>query len=300
MKKTLAWWMVMAGLLLLPGQASAGDTPKPDPFVIGKARITALQDTPGSMELGLFRGETVQAMQALVPSNSVPSGVTVFLIQLGGRNVLVDAGSGLEGPDTKSALPELLRQVGLESADIHRILLTHMHSDHIGGLVRNGEAVFPKADVLVSEKELAFWTDAGTPQANPGLAATVLQVREVQKAYGDRLKTFAFGDTIAPEVTASGIVGHTPGHAMFSLASGDDHLLFWGDLVHGAALQFANPDICAIYDMDMPQAVKTRQEILKMAADRNIPVAGAHLPFPAIGRVSKKEDGGGYTFKRGL
>ncbi len=300
MPKKVAAIAVALGFLLLAGGTAASASPAPEPFIVGKARVTALQDMPGTMPLDIFRGAGMEAMKAMAPSGSVPAGVTVFLIQNGGRNLLVDTGYGLETPGRESALPVLLQQVGLGPDGIDTVLLTHMHGDHIGGLVKNGAPAFPKAVILASAKELAFWTDPDLARDMPALERNARMVRDMVTAYGDKVKPFAFGDIVAGDITAVAATGHTPGHAAFSLDSEGERLLFWGDTVHGAALQFADPDICAKYDMDMPQAVKTRREIFDRAAGEKIPVAGAHLPFPAIGRVTKNESGGEFTFTPGL
>ena len=280
-------------LLGLSGLVSAASAP--ESFVVGAARVTALQDMPGEMKVSIFKGASEEQMKALAPSGTVPAGVTVFLIQSGGRNLLVDTGYGADAPDRKSALPELMRKLGLEPESIDAVLLTHMHGDHIGGLVRNGKPVFAKADVLVGRIELEYWTTDKTLRERERNAA---MAREVVAAYGNKLKTFEFGETVAPGITAMAGIGHTPGHTLFTLSSEGGKMLFWGDLVHGAALQFPLPELCATYDMDMEKAVETRRTIFAFAADGKIPVAGAHLPFPAIGRVARS--GEGFVFQTGI
>lgn len=299
MRSVVLICLINIGILLM-GFGTALAAPVPEPFIIGKARVTALQDMPGEMPLSIFRGADMETMKAQVPSGSAPAGVTVFLIQIGDRNIVVDTGFGINTPERKSALPELLRHIGLEAGDIDLVLLSHMHGDHVGGLVQNGAAAFPKASIMVSEKELAFWTDPKTLRENPGLDGNIRQVTDMQKAYGNKVKTFAFNDAPAPGMTALGATGHTLGHTMFLLTSEGNRMLFWGDLVHAEALQFANPDICALYDMAMPEAVATRREVFAMATKEAIPVAGAHLPYPAVGLVSKEAGSAGYIFKPGL
>ena len=295
MLKYLLRAVLVTGFILSAFVAVAAE-PAMEPFVIGKARVTALQDLPGEMPLSIFRGADESVMQALVPSGKAPAGVTAFLVQSGGGNLVVDTGYGLNIPERKSALPNLLHACGVGPEAVDTILLTHMHGDHIGGLVRDGKPFFPNAVILVGKTEYDFWTSPKTLEEKPALERNVRMVAAMRDVYGDKVKTFAFGDKVMPEITALAAVGHTPGHTMFLLDSDGQKMLFWGDIVHAAALQFPHPDICATYDMDMPEAVKTRREVFEKAVTEKLPVAGAHLPFPAVGTVSKV-DGGGYTFQ---
>ena len=295
MLKNVLCAVLVSGLVLSAPFAAFAE-PLAEPFVVGKARVTALQDMPGEMAISIFRGADEAAMKALVPSGKAPAGVTAFLIQSGGGNLIVDTGYGLNTPERKSGLPDLLHSCGVGPEAVDTVLLTHMHGDHIGGLVRDGKPFFPNAVILVGKTELDFWTSPRTLADKPALEKNVSMVAAMRDAYGDRVKPFAFGDKVTPEITALAAVGHTPGHTMFLLDSDDQKMLFWGDLVHAAALQFALPEVCATYDMDMTEAVKTRREVFEKAATGNIPVAGAHLPFPAVGMVGKSEKGG-YSFR---
>ena len=294
-KAALCLSVFVCMLLALPVLGFAASDP--ESFIVGKVRVTALQDMPGEMKLSIFTGVSKEKMEGIAPSGSVPAGVTVFLIQDGGKNLLVDTGYGLDSPERKSALPNLLQRLGLTVDAIDAVLLTHMHGDHIGGLVRDGKPVFPNADVLVGKVELAYWTADKTLQERERNAK---MARDVVKAYGDKLKTFEFGETIVPGIVALAGIGHTPGHTLLMLSSEDAKILFWGDLVHGAALQFPMPEVCANFDMNKEEAVEIRRKIFASVAAEKIPVAGAHLPFPAIGRVSKSKDGEGYTFQVGI
>ena len=294
-KAALCLSVFVCMLLALPVLGIAASDP--EPFIVGKVRVTALQDMPGEMKLSIFTGVSQEKMESIAPSGSVPAGVTVFLIQDGRKNILVDTGYGLDSPERKSALPNLLQRLGLTVDAIDAVLLTHMHGDHIGGLVRDGKPVFPNADVLVGKVELTYWTADKTLQERERNAK---MARDVVKAYGDKLKLFEFGETIVPGIVALAGIGHTPGHTLLMLSSGDAKILFWGDLVHGAALQFPMPEVCANFDMNKEEAVEIRRKIFASVAAEKILVAGAHLPFPAIGRVTKSKDGEGYTFQSGI
>ena len=161
------------------------------------------------------------------------------------------------------------------------VLLTHMHGDHIGGLLgKHGEAVFSRALVYVSMPEWEFWQNGTAgPQGK--------QVRKVLHAYGSRVRTFRFGEEVLPGIKALDASGHTPGHTVFET----DSLLIVGDLLHAAALQIPRPEVCTIYDMNPSGAVQARRRFYEFAASSPKPVAGMHLPYPGIGRIGRSAAG---------
>jgi glyoxylase-like metal-dependent hydrolase (beta-lactamase superfamily II) len=105
------------------------------------------------------------------------------------------------------------------------------------------------------------------------------------------------GATIAdllPGIKAIAAFGHTPGHTAFMLESEGKKLLIWGDLMHAQLIQFPVPDQSVSYDTDPVAAAAIRRRILAYAALNNIPIAGMHLVYPAIGTVTA--EGSGYRF----
>ena len=288
---------------LISGPAMADEITK---FNVGKAIVIPIQDRAGTMKAEFFSGPlSAEERLALMPGGEAPSSVNIFLIQSEAGNILVDSGWGWTNAK-QNDFPHKLRLAGLTEADIDYVILTHMHADHIGGLVNGPEAAFPKAAILVSEKELEYWSAQveAARKENPEKEAPAsigqpVPAGRLQEAvlttYEGRIKTFAFGNEILPGIRALEAVGHTPGHTAFRLSSGDAAMLFIGDLIHAAALQFQEPDECARYDMDAAQAVASRKAILNLASEENISVVGAHIPFSGLGRV--KADGRrGFTF----
>lgn len=85
--------------------------------------------------------------------------------------------------------------------------------------------------------------------------------------------------------------GHTPGHSVFRIASGNQQMLILGDLTNHPALFARNPDWSPIFDMDAQMAITTRKKIFDMAAADKIKVHGYHFPTPAIGMITKSGSG---------
>ncbi|MDR2745797.1 MAG: MBL fold metallo-hydrolase [Desulfovibrio sp.] len=298
-------------------RADTARTPAREIWKAGDMSITAIQDLPGEMEVSLFRGPASAAVrEKYFNKGKSEAGYNVFLLRVGGKIALFDAGNGTVR-ETPGKLPEILAGLGVKPEDVDFVLLTHLHRDHVGGLLKGENRAFPKARLMVSKPEIAYWT--ALAEKDPGNRNAAL-VKTVVKAYGpDVLPPFAFGDILLPGVTALDASGHTPGHTAFQveaegaaagilypadtpghekpqIGTGGKGLLIIGDLIHAASLQFALPDECAVYDVDPPKAILARKRILNLAEQKGIPVAGMHLPFPGWGRVAR--EGRGWKFTR--
>jgi glyoxylase-like metal-dependent hydrolase (beta-lactamase superfamily II) len=99
---------------------------------------------------------------------------------------------------------------------------------------------------------------------------------------------------ILPGIKAVEAPGHSPGHAFYQIESDGQKLVLWGDLVHAAAVQFADPGVAIQWDSDAKQAVETREKAFADAAKNGYWIAGAHLPFPAFGHI--RAEGKGYVY----
>lgn len=213
----------------------------------------------------LFPDASDALMDSLGLAGGVPSTVSTFYVKTDGAGILFDTGLGA----TDSRLLSGLQTFGIAPADVKFIYLTHMHGDHIGGmLTQEGEAVFPAAEVYVSKPEYDYWM---ADKANRQQVATM-------EAYKDRLHPFQFGDTLPGGVVAMDAVGHTPGHTVFQAGG----LLVVGDLMHGAALQKVHPEVCATFDMDKEAAIGARRRFIRYAEEDGLTMAGMHLPVPAF------------------
>ena len=234
---------------------------------VGSVNVTWIQDNAGDrpMARSLFPDAGDALIDSLSLRDGVPSTVSVFVVKTDSVVILFDTGLGA----ADSRLQAGLKSLGMEPAGVRYLYLTHMHGDHIGGmLTAEGEVVFPNAEVYVSKPEHDYWM---TASSNPRAAKTL-------EAYRNKLHLFAFGDTLPGGVAAMEAVGHTPGHTVFQVG----RLLVVGDLFHGLALQLAHPEICATYDMDKEKAVETRKRFIRYAQENELTMAGMHLPAPAF------------------
>lgn len=278
--------------------AQAGEVPTREIWKAGAMTVTVIQDMPGEMPVSIFSGPaSAEERSKYFTNGKDTAGINVFLLRADGKIALFDSGTGSSFASPGKLL-DALAGMGIKPEDVDFVLTTHMHIDHIGGLVREKARVFPKAKVLIAKPELEAWIVLAeiTPADGPRAANTAL-VKNVVAAYGADIQPIAFGETSLPGVMALEAFGHTPGHTMFQLTADGKSLLIVGDLIHSMSLQFALPDECASYDMDPPKAVVTRKRVFALAEQNGLQIAGMHFPFEsAVGKV--KKDGKGWKFER--
>lgn len=266
-------------------------------FAIGDITVTALSD--GALRIGPEALQGIDAAgydelmrAAFRDPAEYRSAINAFVVELGDELMLVDAGTGgIMGPDLGRVMPNF-EAAGYAPGDVTMLLATHLHPDHIGGAVADGQAVFPNARLAVAEAERQFWTD----EANSAGAPEQMQMffdlaRAALDAYSDRLEVFDGEAEIASGITSMPLPGHTPGHTGYMLSSGDAGLLIWADIVHVPPVQFARPDVTIGFDVNPDEAAETRARILdRVVADRMM-VAGSHMGFPGLAHVEATADG---------
>lgn len=226
--------------------------------------LTWIEDKPGPSvnDCSLFPEVPDSVWKALDLENGIPSSMSCFLVQTEGKNILFDTGLGAPFSQLQSKLSER----GLTSDSIDYIFLTHLHGDHIGGMMKDGQVVFPNAKVFVNRTEAEAWKNM--PDGKGDQATAILS------AYKDHIHQFEAGDTLDCEIISIPAYGHTPGHTVFQI----DSILIAGDLMHGVALQTRYPEYCARYDMDKDTAAESRRRILQYAADNSLTLLGMHFP----------------------
>ena len=241
--------------------------------------------------------EVQKALQdAFLPTNTIPIPFTTTVLNTGGRLVLIDTGNGDSGAPTSGRWMTNFRAAGFDPARVNTVIISHFHGDHINGLrLKDGTAVFPNAEVMVSAPEWGFWMDDGRmAQAPEGLKPNFQNARRVFGPMAKDVKQFEAGKELAPGVTAVAAPGHTPGHTTFVVSSGNAKLMLMSDTTNHPALFVRNPEWQAVFDMDGGQASETRRKLLDMAATERAQVAFYHAPFPATGHIRK--DANRYEF----
>lgn len=235
-----------------------------------------------------------------VPGPDYRSPINAFVLDTPTGPVLFDAGAGSSLGPGSGHLQGALKAAGYDARDIRAVLVTHMHPDHVGGLVdADGGAAFPCAELVLPQAEWEFCNDQATPSSVPAAMEPFLRLaRAAGLAYGSRRRLFAATETeVWPGVRSVPLAGHSPGHTGYLVGSGDEGLLVWGDVVHAAPLQMARPEVGYLYDWDPELATAVRRRMLAEAARSGTMVAGMHLPFPGFGHVV--EDGSSYRFEAG-
>ena len=194
-------------------------------LVIGDALVTAVNDGTFQASFDLIVGIDHSECERLEAAafRPIPPKMTMnaFLVQIAGRRMLVDTGCGVSMGPTLGMLTDNLHSMGIEPEDIDTVLMTHLHPDHVNGLVdEHGQAVFPKAEVVVNEADLNFFRDPDSPgRAPPETLEFFEGARLATAPYADRIRTIRDGP-VFPGVTAVTQAGHTPGQTAWLIESG--------------------------------------------------------------------------------
>ena len=277
------------------GSALGADAPPttPDPYAfhIGRFDAFALQDAADAMlndakVFGVDVGAPAVAgvlRAAGAPTDKIALSVDALLVKAPGRVMLFDTGLG---PKAHGALMAGLAKIGVAPDDVTDVFITHSHGDHVGGLLTaDGQPAFPKADIHIAALEWRWM------QEQKDSKATVA-------AISSRTHPFQPGVEVAPGVTSVALLGHTPGHVGYEIASDGQKLLDIGDLAHSSIVSLAKPEWRVAFDDAPADAIAVRKATLAQLADSHTRVFAPHFPFPGVGYVSRKPPGFAWTGER--
>jgi len=267
---------------------------------VGDLEITALLDGGATFDPHWLTAKKVTMDRVARALKEDPrlldTGDTGFLVNTGRQLILVDAGAGTWfGGGALGRLVESLRSAGYAPEQVDRVLLTHLHSDHIGGLTtQDGQRVFPNADVFVSKAESDFWLSPEIAAKAAKDAQPFFQSAQAIAApyiQAGRWHTFSDSDVLVDGLELVSLHGHTPGHSGYEFSSNGRKILFWGDIIHQQLVQLSHPDITVVFDIDHAAAAATRNKLLPTLAREGVLIAGPHMPFPGVGRLRKEANG---------
>ena len=269
-------------MVLAPAAVVAQATPNVYTHKMGAVSVSLLSEGQGSGNSSIFVGATPEMIQKSMPEGSYPRSTNAFLIRLSGKIILVDTGTGRN-------LLDNLKTLGVAPEQIDAVLITHVHGDHTGGMLKDGQAAFPNAELYLSTPEHDFAMNGEARNANARRMIEVYKskLRLFQPTEIDETPHFLF-----PGIQAIAAYGHTPGHTLYMVDSGGEKLLVWGDLTHAMAIQMPFPQVAMTYDVNPDMAIAARKKVLVYVAKNNITVAGIHTAFPGMGKLTKAAEGG--------
>ena len=270
------------------------DIPVHARFKLGDFDVTTLLagsravpgDPQGTFAMNVDKAEFEKvSKEHFLPTDVARFYFTPTVVNTGNELVLFDAGLGGETPGILAAL----QSAGYTADQIDVVVITHMHPDHIGGLMAGGKPTFPNARYVTGQKEYDFWSPKGEDNR-----IGKLMISNV-KPLADKMTFVKGGDSVASGITAVEGHGHTPGHMCYRVESNGQQVLLLADLANHYVWSLAYPDWEVRFDMDKAGAAAARRKILGMVAADRIPVIGYHLPFPALGYVETRGNGFHYV-----
>jgi glyoxylase-like metal-dependent hydrolase (beta-lactamase superfamily II) len=287
-----------------PAEAATAPAGKPTPgiyrYQIGTFELTALYDgiwyrpiTDKFIRNAPFAEVETALADAFMPADKLATPFTTLVVNTGGKVVLIDTGTGGQIAPSAGVLRDNLAAAGINPKAVDLIVVSHFHPDHINGIKdKDNELVFPNAEITVPEAEWNFWMDdANMTVAAADLKRTFLNQRRIFSDIARNVTRFKPGAEIAPGIVTLAAPGHTPGHTVVAVHSGDQSLLVLGDTAQHPAVFARHPDWQAAFDIDGGAAVATRKKLFDRAAADRMLVTGYHFPFPACGHLVKTAGG---------
>lgn len=280
--------------------APAVKTPAPGFYriMVGDFEVTPINDGTVDLPVDQLLHEKPETTRAILEKNFLKAPLetsdNAYLVNTGSKLVLIDTGAGaLFGP-TLGKFVNNLRTAGYKPEQIDEIYITHMHGDHVGGLVSDGQRVFPNAVVRAGKADADFWLSKANMDKAPAdkkgfFQGAMAAINPYVQA--GKFKPIEANGELVPGISALATHGHTPGHTTYVVESRGQKLIVMGDLIHVAAVQFDSPSVTIGFDSDEKAAYASRKKVFDDAAKNGTLVAGAHLQFPGLGHIATQGKG---------
>jgi len=256
---------------------------------IGRFTVTALTDGYADMPYDYFPGRSAPEVEraASAQFTARPSGVRFlfnqYLVEDGERRILIDAGAAGSIGQT-GQLPQALAALGLKPDKIDAVIVTHMHQDHMGGLVLGGKNNYPEAELYIDRRDIAHWTDPAKRSGAPEYLQTSFRMAEEVVRLYPRLQAIDGEREIMRGVSIVDLTGHTPGHIGVRVEDGGKSMIMVSDMIF-PVVHPAATDVFFLFEQDRAAAKAMRDRFFPRAASEGALIAATHMPFPGLGRV---------------
>ncbi len=273
-------------------------------FKLGSFEVTPIMDSK-VIRAGLtpsYGGEAnSDVVKALAKANRIDAEryehpFTPLLVNTGKELVLFDTGNGSlreEYEQLKNRLPggnlvARMKEAGYKPEDVDVVVITHGHPDHIGGLTKGGQVVFPNARYVFGATDFDYWNKGENIREARKLNRELYV--KIVVPLGNRATMIKPGDEVVPGIRAVDAFGHSAGLLAFTIESEGKRMINWADTAGHYVVSLQRPNLHLDVDDDKEKAAATRKRIFDMVNSEDLLVAGFHMPFPGLGYVEKSKD----------